>query len=351
MNKKTHIPEEVLKKLLTGKLDNKQQAEWEAFFSENPFEKEAIEGLQMLSAEELNNDLQDLKQKVNPSNQTKIFSYRAIAASVAILLSCIVLALYFTKSSNLDQSLSLKKNTHEENQIQQKNAETAEENAGSVQNYYSRRTETTQTKELKSEKQRAEMQNPSTREDKALSLKETESEKQTNLVILDNKREEIRGVEKSEATPTEENNQAGLAPKKSEIESIRKDDQAEQSLERKQASSAYSNADDSRKKIKKYSSTPQDNRALNFSKEENYLASTIYLQGQIFDKKSKKALKDVKISIEGYNLSTQTDSLGKFLLNLPVSEKYTLKLELLGYESLNTQAKPNTQNIFYLKKK
>ncbi|MFN3316392.1 MAG: hypothetical protein ACK40K_06245, partial [Raineya sp.] len=97
MNKPTHISEEQLKKFLAGELNKEQKAQYEEFLNENPFEKEAWEGLQMLSNEELEQDLNELKQKIVFKANKKVLPIRAIAASVAILLIGISLALYFAK--------------------------------------------------------------------------------------------------------------------------------------------------------------------------------------------------------------------------------------------------------------
>ncbi len=332
---------------MAGKLDKKQQAEWEAFFNENPFEKEAIEGLQMLSAEELENDLQELKQKINPSNQIRIFSYRAIAASVAILLSCIVLALYFTKSPEINPSMSFEKSTPEK----KLNPKAAEETTPSPQNTDLQGKEISRNEDLLLKKQSNEIQN--SRNEKPLTLKniETENQQQLKGIIKNEEAEELIEAESSvdNKKKLEEQNLPELNRDRI-VEGNRKNNQEVQ-VERKQEAGAYNNKKENNPKLKRYATSPQESRALNTTKDDAYQAPSILLQGQVFEKKSKKALKGVKIFVEEHRLSSQTDSLGKFMLNLPISEKYTLTFELLGYESLTTQAKPNEKNTFYLKKK
>lgn len=331
---------------MAGKLDKKQQAEWEAFFDEHPFEKEAIEGLQMLSAEELENDLQELKQKIKPTNQTKIFSYRAIAASVAILLGCIVLALYFAKSPEINPNMSFEKSISHEKLP----PEAAEETTPSPQNADLQGKEITRNEDLLLKKQSNEIQKP--RNEKPLALKNIEAENQQLSGIIKNEETEtlIENVSNGEHKKKLEEQNLPELSKDRMVEGSRKENEETQ-IERKQEAGAYSHKKESSPKLKRYATTPQENRALNTTKDDAYYTPSILLQGQVLEKKSKKALKGVKIFVEEYRLSTQTDSLGKFMLNLPVSEKYTLNLELLGYESLHTQAKPNEKNTFYLKKK
>jgi len=114
LNKPNHISEEVLRKFLAGELSQEQLAEWKLFFEENSFEKEALEGLQMLSAEELQQDIEDLKSKIEAKSNVKMPSHRANAASIAILLISLALALSFIKSLDTKQNLSFE-NTSKSN--------------------------------------------------------------------------------------------------------------------------------------------------------------------------------------------------------------------------------------------
>ena len=358
MNKPTHISEEALKKILSGELSKGEQAEWERFFDENPFEKEALEGLQMLSAEELEQDLKEIRGKISLRANTNIFSYRAIAASIAILLTSIALAMYFIKfpDTNLDMG-GAESSTKKEIQMQEKEMLPLQKDESKIpdQNNLKNKEENYATK---NDEIFPENKKIATREsEKSPQLQYFLDEKQTNGDISESKYEETEELKEVVSNEDKDRNKeekklTELQIQDKTIENNRKESGAVAQTEKPQLSPAYTEKKDKKQKTKKNAaSAPQENRALNITKEEAYQSTNIVLQGKVLDAQTQKELKSVKIYLKGYSQSTQTDSLGNFSLSVPTLTKYILILETPAYPTLEVEASPQQKNVFSLKNK
>mgnify|MGYP005847314185 CR=1 FL=1 len=351
MNKPTHISEEMLKRFLAGELSKTEQANFDDFLAENPFEKEAIEGMQMLTNEELEQDLEELRSKMRGQTTTKLTSYRAIAASVVVLLCSIALALYFVKSPDITQAVNTKNHLDTENQVQKeeiaevKKEETSPTETNNIENQQAMQKD----KILPKEKGTANTEKP----EKAFMEQEyLDADKAMGHSVPTDEKEEDAKLSETEV-------KIGKKEETKDDLDLRKQDKATEGL-RKEAGTnqaqqmpAYNEKKESKQRAKKSGedTRPQENRALNIAKEDSYQANPLLLQGQVIDSQSQIALANVKVSVKGQKQSSFSDSLGKFSLEIPFAERYVLVLELPGYKILEIEAKPHEQNIFYLRKK
>ncbi|GAB4133068.1 MAG: hypothetical protein OHK0045_14410 [Raineya sp.] len=339
--------------MMAGKLNEEQKAQWEEFLQENPFEKEAWEGLQCLSAKELEQDLKDIKQKIALKTKQNPTSYRrAMAAAIAILLTSLAMAIYFIKFRSINPELSFESSSKIEKQMQ--NQETISENKEEAKPHQENNTATTsenrdkkiaQNNENFSEKQ--ENASPKNEEKELSALQYTEAEKM--IATKDKKDQELKEILTNEDKYIEEEKTV-LPTQDKEDKGARKENQAAQT-EKIQTLPDYEYKKDRKQKNKKSTAAaPQENRALNVEKQEGYQIKNTLLQGQIFDANTKKELKNVSISLKGHGQTIQTDSLGNFSLNVLPLVKYILVIEKPSYQTLEVEAVPNQKNIFFLKK-
>lgn len=354
MNKPTHISEETLKKFLAGELNKTEQAEFEAFLAENSFEKEAIEGIKMLSNDELKQDLQELRSKIRGKVSTKVFPYRAIAASVAVLLCSIALAWYFVKSPDITQAVDTQNYAEAQNKVQkEQTTESTKEETNPIKPNSPENPQTSQIDNLLPKKERAisseKTEKPLMRQEY---IEEAEKTMQSGTPIDDSK-EEIRlaEAEKDIAQTETSKSKSDFYTQHKANEGLRKEAEISQTEQDKQVP-VYNEKKEREKSSKKLrnDASPQENRALNIAKEDRFQTTPLLLQGQVMDSQSQKALANVKISVKGQKQSSFSDRSGKFSLQVPFAEKYLLVLELPKYQTLEVEAKPYEQNIFYLKK-
>lgn len=352
MNKPTYISEEMLKRFLAGELSKTEQSNFDAFLAENPFEKEAIEGMQMLTNEELEQDLEELRSKIRGKASVKVFPYRAVAASVAILLCSIALALYFVKSPDITQAVNTKKNEDTQSLVQKE--ETTKNTKEEVNSTKLNDAENQQVIQKKKFFPEEKTEITTKKFDEALAEQEyfeTEKTMQSAVPIEENKDDtKIVETEKKIVKKEETKPDLDLHSQNKPTESLRKEIAASRT-EQGQQIPAHTGKKEKKQKAKKYGSpSPQENRALNIAKEDSYQATPLQLQGQVVDAQSQTALANVKIAAKGQKKIAFSDSLGKFSLEIPFAEKYLLVLELPGYKILETEAKPSQKNVFYLKK-
>ena len=335
---------------MAGTLNPAEKSDFENFLAENPFEKEAIEGLQMLHSTELEQDLKSLKNRIREKTDKKAFSFRAVAASIAVLVGGVALAIYFTKTPEINSdNLSLKSPLKSETAT---NQESDKEQAGFAEEKALQDNE----KEAETKKEAILLKKERNQSPKVIELEPETShydDKQAEISIdkESKKDEDVRKFANEDKLieRKEKQQQAEMLPRQDKYPENAQSGGVVQVEKDQNLPTTAQNKENERAKTQKYISVPlKENRALN--KNYDYENSLIFLEGQILDKQSKQGLKSVKVSLKELAKSTFSDSLGRFYLNVPTSDKYQLILELPEYQTMETQAQPEKKNIFYLKK-
>lgn len=354
MKKFTHIPYKTLKKILAGKLNQEQQAEWESFLKENPFEKEAFEGLQMLSEEELEQDLEEIRNTMSGRVQTKVLSYRAIAASVALLLASVALVVYFMNffEANPHTNANASKSAEKVQEQKAFGMQTEEISPNQIE-----KESKLITKQENTLPQTENTLTPNTSK-KSLDLQYIEEEKTKTVISKqDEATEELKEIDKieNENSKTKEDEFSGLEEQSKMLENTPPKEASEaaqtEKPEKLSADKAKKQSEKRKERRRAGAAAPQENRALNISREETNSNFSVVLQGQVLDAQAKQPLKNAKILLKGYSQSTQTDSLGNFSFSVPKLSKYVLLIEAPHYAQAEAEVNPNQKNLLYLNKK
>lgn len=336
MNKnKKHIDfEQKLEKFWQKGFDKQEKANFEQFLSENPFEQEAFEGLKNLDKATFKEDIDELTQKL-PHYQRKNISWRAIAASVAILLSILGIILWLSQEMSIETPIALEKSEPNVNQQLQEDKLTPqitetqkniEEKQSSIQKME------IQTIHPPKERNSVQRNYPDGAENQPLQkMQETSPEiKQDDASTENRKKAEKNITIKQEAKEVEEIQSAFAEKDNKKVK--------QEQIEKKQR------ATNRPQRFK----TDKKSRAFNTKQAVELNASEIW-QAQVLDAATGKPLQGVIVFLEK-SPHTQfiTDKEGNFSLQVCLNEKNILHLRKEGYKSLQVEIQNLLNKTFFL---
>lgn len=332
---KKHIDfEKKLEKFWQKGFDEQEKADFEQFLSENPFEQEAFEGLQSLDKVAFKADITELTQKL-PQYQRKNISWRAIAASVAILLGILSIILWLSQEMSIETPIALEKSEPNLNQYQQEpklTPQTTETQKNIEDKQSSTKRMEIQTIRPPKETNSTQRNYPDGAETQPLQkMKETPPEiKQDDASMESRKGAETNVTPKQEAREVEEI-QSAFAEKN--------DKKAKQEqIEKKQR------ATNRPQKFK----ADKESRAFNTEQAAGLNTSEIW-QAQVLDAVTGKPLQGVVVFLEkSPHTQLITDKEGNFSLQVPLNEKNILHLQKRGYKSLQVEIQDLLTKTFYL---
>lgn len=118
-NKKLHINEEDFTRYLENKMTGTERNVFEKELQKHPFETEALEGFNTISAKNIQNDLNEIKAKIKPRKQRNNFRYWAAAASVLLVVSAGVIWMQ-VKDQNTVSEMAETKTIEKQEKVQEK---------------------------------------------------------------------------------------------------------------------------------------------------------------------------------------------------------------------------------------
>jgi len=372
MKKLKNISDKQIEQYLLGKLDSLEQKQFDEFLSENPFEAEALEGLQSIGAEERERDIATLKQEL-PHYQTPSFrlNWAGIAASVAFLVTTVSLAFWFMQNPKIEDSMALKDDKTETPKVEGIREKEANNQPKLEEKTIDDNKAAIKTAEPERDGKKAELSTTNTIESKDEAKTETEEiavpEKPTdkldiktaenNTKTVDDKELAKINKDKGETVQTSEDKKKLEVLKNAELE---REEQAKagsspiktQTADTKNKRKDNYYSEKQKKPAKKEKSPNQEQRALNMSKENMDRDGDVNydLQGQVIDSRTQKAVGGVDVSIKDQNVQGKTDSLGNYLLRSSQNNNILL-FNKNGYETQQLEVKPNERKIIYLKPK
>jgi hypothetical protein len=333
---KKHIDfEQKLEKFWQKGFDEQEKANFEQFLSENPFEQEAFEGLQSLDKATFKADIAELTQKL-PQYQRKNVSWRAIAASVAILLGILGIIVWLSQEVSIETPIALEKSEPNVNQHQQEPKLTPQ--TTEAQKNIEERQNSTQRMEIQTIRPPKETSSAQrnyidgTEAQPLQKIQETPPEiKQDDASIIESRKETEKNVTPKQETREVEEIQSAFAEK---------DDKKvkQEQIEKKQR------ATNRPQKFK----ADKESRAFNTEQAAGLNASEIW-QAQVLDAVTGKPLQGVVVFLEkSPHTQLTTDKEGNFSLQVPLNEKNILHLQKKGYKSLQVEIQDLLTKTFYL---
>ena len=104
---KSHITEENFRRYLQNEMSDSERNHFERELQKNPFEAEALEGFQQISPAEMENDLEELRNKILAPKRRKKYYWTA-AASVLLLIAAGFVFFLLNKEPETTQMAELK---------------------------------------------------------------------------------------------------------------------------------------------------------------------------------------------------------------------------------------------------
>ena len=87
---KSHISKNDIHKYLNDEMSEKERNAFERLLEKNPFEAEAIEGIQLIGEKAFYDDLEELKDKFKPGKKRRLIWYRVAAVALLLIISSTV---------------------------------------------------------------------------------------------------------------------------------------------------------------------------------------------------------------------------------------------------------------------
>ena len=108
-NGKDHneLNNELLEKYLRGELSPDEKARVEALLDENPFYKDALEGMKSIGAEELESDLDELHSRLETAvtrERKDVFRWYRIAAALVVIMSSVLLVIWYSGTPDKEET-------------------------------------------------------------------------------------------------------------------------------------------------------------------------------------------------------------------------------------------------------
>jgi hypothetical protein len=100
---KTHIEESDFRRYLNDEMTNAERNAFERELQKHPFDAEAMEGMEQLSAAELGKNLNDLKTLTSTKKRKNSTSYFAVAATILLLVTAGVIWMQLDKQNPIPQ--------------------------------------------------------------------------------------------------------------------------------------------------------------------------------------------------------------------------------------------------------
>lgn len=101
--RKSHIDKNTFGRYLTNQMTPAERNVFEKELQKNPFEAEALEGFEMVSSSDLQNDLRRIKAQLIPSRRKKRTTYYAAAATILLLVTAGVIWIQLAQQNPIPQ--------------------------------------------------------------------------------------------------------------------------------------------------------------------------------------------------------------------------------------------------------
>ena len=98
---KSHINEENFRRYLEDKMTDSERNAFEKELQKDAFETEAMEGYETVSLEDLQHDLQEIKEKIQPEKRKLPYRYFAAAATVLLVITAGIILIQFSHQNPL----------------------------------------------------------------------------------------------------------------------------------------------------------------------------------------------------------------------------------------------------------
>lgn len=92
-SKKSHIDKELFRRYLSDEMTDTERNAFEKELQKNPFEAEAMDGFESVSSSNLENDLNELTQKISSKKRKNSIPYFAAAATILLLITSGIIVL------------------------------------------------------------------------------------------------------------------------------------------------------------------------------------------------------------------------------------------------------------------